>query len=466
MNNAANGDVLVIPDNCVIKISSNSNESDNADGDFDFTDTSNPSAGEITIQGSGPGRSILDGDGRDRVLEVGENRTLNLVRLTVRNGDATNPDNGSDNAAGGIRVSGTLTAQNVVFVNNKGNNGGGVFDNGNGVITLTNVSLIGNTATTGDGGGAFIDVTQDTMTNVTVSGNSAPAGRGGGIFHFSGPLTLTNVTIANNTAGDTGGGIHVDGGFTTIKNTLIGRNVGTTSNPDCFFDTGAGGFISSNGNNLVQNKSTGCQFTNATGDVVNTDPLIEEVASNLEGPNPTFTHGLLPSSPAINGGATCPATDQRGVGRTGTCDIGAFEFTGSGVSVRASDVGYGPGDRLSLGALVHTGSTPLTGNVHAGLIMAPGFDPTCSGLTVVLLTSGGGFQVRCTSTHPLSSFAALAANVTVNPNTTINVDDILLVDPLPAVPPGPVQWFLLFGTLDPLDVEAVSMANFFLRTNP
>ncbi|MGH7268396.1 MAG: hypothetical protein ACREMB_26560, partial [Candidatus Rokuibacteriota bacterium] len=125
MNTANNTDTLVIPDNCVIKNSSNEAEHDNVEGDFDFTDSTNAGADEITIQGAGPGRSVIDGNGLDRVFFVA-NRTLNLVGLTVRNGDAT-ANSGSENAGGGALVqNATLTATNVVFVNNRGNNGGGI----------------------------------------------------------------------------------------------------------------------------------------------------------------------------------------------------------------------------------------------------------------------------------------------------------------------------------------------------
>ena len=44
----------------------------------------------------------------------------------------------------------------------------------------------------------------------------------------------------------------------------------------------------------------------------------------------TLTHGLYPSSPAIDAGDpnACPATDQRGVARPqgAACDIGAYEY--------------------------------------------------------------------------------------------------------------------------------------------
>jgi hypothetical protein len=44
----------------------------------------------------------------------------------------------------------------------------------------------------------------------------------------------------------------------------------------------------------------------------------------------TLTHALLAGSQAIDMGddTACPATDQRGFGRNGICDIGAFEFEG------------------------------------------------------------------------------------------------------------------------------------------
>ena len=42
----------------------------------------------------------------------------------------------------------------------------------------------------------------------------------------------------------------------------------------------------------------------------------------------TLVHPLTEDSMALDAGtdAGCPATDQRGVPRVGTCDIGAFEY--------------------------------------------------------------------------------------------------------------------------------------------
>src|SRR6185369_10973233 len=53
------------------------------------------------------------------------------------------------------------------------------------------------------------------------------------------------------------------------------------------------------------------------------NPLLGPLASNG---GPTDTRALSSSSPAINAGSGCPATDQRGAARVSTCDIGAYEY--------------------------------------------------------------------------------------------------------------------------------------------
>jgi len=72
------------------------------------------------------------------------------------------------------------------------------------------------------------------------------------------------------------------------------------------------------------------------GDVQNTDPLLGALADDGDG---TYSHALLPGSPAIDAVPSCPppADDQRGVARpidgdmngSAECDAGAFELGGS-----------------------------------------------------------------------------------------------------------------------------------------
>ena len=76
---------------------------------------------------------------------------------------------------------------------------------------------------------------------------------------------------------------------------------------------------------------TSCGFTQATGSLSNTDPLLDPAGLQDNGGR-TQTLALQPDSPAVDlvGQGACPppTTDQRGVGRPQeeACDSGAFEL--------------------------------------------------------------------------------------------------------------------------------------------
>jgi hypothetical protein len=86
--------------------------------------------------------------------------------------------------------------------------------------------------------------------------------------------------------------------------------------------------VSSLGYNLSSDNGGG--FLTATGDQINTDPMLGPLQDNG---GSTFTHELLPGSPAINAGdpgfTPPPDYDQRGPGYSrianGRVDIGSFE---------------------------------------------------------------------------------------------------------------------------------------------
>jgi len=59
-----------------------------------------------------------------------------------------------------------------------------------------------------------------------------------------------------------------------------------------------------------------------TADPLVADPLLGELSDNG---GPTQTIPLQAASPAIGAGQDCLPTDQRGLPREGTCDLGAFE---------------------------------------------------------------------------------------------------------------------------------------------
>ena len=89
-----------------------------------------------------------------------------------------------------------------------------------------------------------------------------------------------------------------------------------------------GGTVHSFGYNLSSDEGGG--YLNGPGDQINTDPLLGPLRDNG---GPSFTHALLPDSPAIDRGDPNffppPYYDQRGPGfdrvRNGQIDVGSFE---------------------------------------------------------------------------------------------------------------------------------------------
>jgi hypothetical protein len=88
------------------------------------------------------------------------------------------------------------------------------------------------------------------------------------------------------------------------------------------------GSITSGGYNISSDDGGG--YLSGPGDQINTDPMLGPLQDNG---GPTFTHALLPGSPAINAGdpnfVPPPYYDQRGPGfdrvRSNRIDVGAFE---------------------------------------------------------------------------------------------------------------------------------------------
>jgi hypothetical protein len=89
------------------------------------------------------------------------------------------------------------------------------------------------------------------------------------------------------------------------------------------------GTVTSRGYNLSSDNGGG--FLTATGDQINTNPMLGPLQNNG---GPTFTHALLSGSPAINAGdpvfSPPPTFDQRGPGYPrvsgGRIDVGSFEL--------------------------------------------------------------------------------------------------------------------------------------------
>jgi hypothetical protein len=265
----------------------------------------------VTINGAGADVLAVDGNMASRVfMTFFSDDTVVISGFTIRNGHVGNDGAGIDNESGA-----TLTIINCALIGNVAGLGGGTFNGG--MLTIANTTISGNTAANGgaaynSGGGTL------TITNSTVSGNSASPG--GGVFNI-GIFTINHSTLSSNSSGSDGGGI-----FNTqtleIENTVLkaGDSGANISN--------LGGTVTSLGYNLCSDDGGG--FLTGPGDQINTDPLLGPLQDNG---GPTFTHALLPGSPAIDTGdpnfTPPPFFDQRGPGffrvRNGRIDIGSFE---------------------------------------------------------------------------------------------------------------------------------------------
>jgi hypothetical protein len=135
-------------------------------------------------------------------------------------------------------------------------------------------------------------------------------------------LDVTLSTITGNSAGSGGGIYNRLQSQLQISNTIL--NAGALGE-NIFND---GGIISSLGYNLSSDNGGG--YLTGPGDQINTDPLLAPLQDNG---GLTFTHALLPGSPAIDTGdpnfSPPPFNDQRGCPFervfNGRIDIGSFE---------------------------------------------------------------------------------------------------------------------------------------------
>jgi hypothetical protein len=264
----------------------------------------------VTINGAGADVLAVDGNTASRGFQIGSGETVTISDLTIRNGQG--------GFGGGIfnGAAATLTITNSALSGNTAGFGGGTFNAG--TLTIVNSTVSGNTASEGggtytDGGGTL------TISNSTISGNTA-ASVGGGSFNLR-TLVITNSTISGNTAASAGGGIFNIGtleiGDTILKAGALGANIANN-----------GGTVTSLGYNISSDDGSG--FLTGPGDQINTDPLLGPLQNNG---GPTFTHALLPGSPAIDAGdpkfTPPPYYDQRGPDfwrvRNGRIDVGSFE---------------------------------------------------------------------------------------------------------------------------------------------
>jgi len=249
---------------------------------------------------------------------------------------------------------------------------GGGLRSGNGTTVIEDSSFVGNTAGQ-QGGGLWLGENANyptTITNTTFYENRAQTenngngGLAGAAFLGNGDVTLTNVTIANNYAGFQGGAFW-GGSGATLNNSIVASNI--ANNDGNNWDIQHNCPVQMQGSNNLEFPDINAnsnQSVTCTAGITIADPQL----GTLSGDIPALT--LLETSPAIDAAANCPAEDQLGQARVGTCDIGAFEFQGQNTALSISGI---PETTVSVGdsySFVPT-VTPDTGTLTFSITNEP-----------------------------------------------------------------------------------------------
>lgn len=351
------------------------------------------------LKGVGAGRTVIRSDGSSRVLLIDPGSPRATVSgMTITGGDAGTDD------GGGILSSRSLTLVGVDVVGNRTASGNGSYPSGGGLhvgatgpadVEIRNSLFRGNTSYNGGGVNLSLESGTATLINSTLSGNVAGEptanqgnGYGGGIEAHIAELVIRNVTIARNRAfgGGEGAGSGIDAfssgpGSLVVRNTIVAGNRNFVDNgepPGSAGNSGSneqcqfyGDLTVTSSNNVEEAQD--CDFTDP-GSRRSADPRLASLAHNG---GPTMTMAPRPGSPAINRGAGCEPTDQRGAPRSlgGACDIGAYELIRC-AGVVVNRVGGGGADKL-VGTRGRDGILGLGGRDR--LVGRAGNDSICGG---------------------------------------------------------------------------------------
>jgi hypothetical protein len=391
---------------------------------------------------SGPGGGIYNAATID---EIG---IVTITNSAIRSNRATQGT--SQFGGGGIYNAGAMVLRNSVVHGNQtnlyldgniscsvvGRYGGGIYNGGD--LDVFASTLSGNSSSGpcgsphgGGGGGIYNDPEGIvTVSTSTISGNSADVG--GGIYNDSnveedGSAVISNSTISSNFAFIGGGLANFNEGHISLANTTITGN-GSLNGP-----SGIAGDVAANNTIVAGNSGT----ADLGGTLSGTGNIVGTMAGLILGPladngGPTATHALLAGSVAAIGQgnlATCMAApvagvDQRGQARgPAACSVGAYELPLNNavlLSTSASPVNAGA-------AVVFTAM--VAGASPTGTVRFKDGGATILGCGAVALAGSGNVKAAVCSSSALAvgvhsitaTYRGDAANASSTSNTVSQV---------------------------------------------
>ncbi|GEM_PF-1835011 len=352
---------------------------------------------DITIEGNGPGNTILDAGYVDRVIDIQADANVWMQGVDIQSGypppwDGKNGDGCGLYNLGSLVIENSRIHENLCwksrqFTADLAPRGGGVYSAGD--LTLEDSVIFdnvagesGNGVDGGNGGGVYIETGSGMVqiVNTEISGNAAGAvdigistgngGKGGGIYNAGGNTQIDGSTISANHAGNAfstignggdGGGIYNFLGKMTITNsTFYANQSGSSQNAS----TGSGGGLVNNGGIMDVNNCTISQNqTAATGATYGYGGGIESSTNNTT----TKLHNTIL---ALNTNPGLPPGSQAPNCHTGSDAGNIFEARYSLI--------YGlQGCTPDVGISLITGSNPLLGTFanHGGFTPTFNLEP-------------------------------------------------------------------------------------------
>ena len=391
----------------------------------------------LNIEGPGADQLIIDGDTSEshRVFLINDGTDSSIEDVSISGLTISGGGNGMNGTTGaGISSHENLTLDGVSVTGNQAVGGfGGGINSRFGSLVLRNSTVSGNSA--GYGGGIFVQssraVAQDVqIINSTISGNFATDSGGGISSNFSTNTTIRNSTITGNRSDPdgSGGGIEIYGSSElTLHNSIVAGNFNGATGNDSPDDV-ANAFQVASSHNLIGDAATSGGLADGTnGNIVgNNGSGTRDINTVLNTTlvligGTTATHALVTGSPAIDAGNDALAVDtdgnplqfdQNGRSRfVGTVDIGSVEADSFLVTTNLDEDDAGDGLTSLREAINLANNTPGDATIR--------FDIGLMGETITL----GGSQLEITDSITIEGFGMDQLTISANDASRVFVID-------------------------------------------